>query len=292
MKSMTGYGRSRLVDESHEIEIEIKSVNSRFLDLKYRFPRELSFLESKLDGFLKKQIRRGKIQVNINVKSKQGASLELNEENLKIYWDLYSKAADILGIQNERSISRILSEPDVIVHQEENPEAPEFVNKLISTFKDALNEHHKMASSEGESMRAYLLESVKIMQNSINKLDKEFPNHKNIIHQKMKTNIEKLLKSKLDDEALKRVMLEAAVYVEKADVTEEIVRLNDHIEKFKTKVNQNNSEAGKSINFILQEMHREINTIGSKFNSTKIFDDVIRIKEEIEKCREIIQNVE
>lgn len=292
MKSMTGYGRSRFADDAHEIEVEIKSVNSRFLDLKYRLPRELSFVESKLDGILNEKIKRGKIQVNINVKSKKGASLELNETNLKTYWELYSKAANILGVENDGTLSKILAEPEVIILQEENPEEPEFLNKLINTFESALDEHQKMAVQEGDSMRKYLIESSDMMLNSIQKLDEEFPKYKHEIHQKMQSNIETLLKEKLDNEALKRIMLEAAVYIEKADVTEELVRLKDHIGKFKTKVKQNDSEAGKSINFILQEMHREINTIGSKFNSTKIFDDVILIKEEIEKCRELIQNVE
>lgn len=289
---MTGYGRSRFADDAHEIEVEIKSVNSRFLDLKYRLPRELSFVESKLDGILNEKIKRGKIQVNINVKSKKGASLELNETNLKTYWELYSKAANILGVENDGTLSKILAEPEVIILQEENPEEPEFLNKLINTFESALDEHQKMAVQEGDSMRKYLIESSDMMLNSIQKLDEEFPKYKHEIHQKMQSNIETLLKEKLDNEALKRIMLEAAVYIEKADVTEELVRLKDHIGKFKTKVKQNDSEAGKSINFILQEMHREINTIGSKFNSTKIFDDVILIKEEIEKCRELIQNVE
>jgi uncharacterized protein (TIGR00255 family) len=292
MKSMTGYGRSRFSDEVHEIEVEIKSVNSRFLDLKYRLPRELSFLESKLDGILNKKIKRGKIQVNINVKNKKGAALELNEDNLKTYWELYSKAADILGLENDGTLSKILTEPDVIVQQEDNPEDPEFQKNLLLTFESALVEHQNMASTEGESMRSYLLEATEMMKKSINKLAAEFPAHKVEIHEKIKGNIEKLLQSKLDDEALKRIMLESAIYVEKADVTEEIVRLNDHIVKFQTRVKQNDSEAGKSINFILQEMHREINTIGSKFNSTKIFDEILNVKEEIEKCREIIQNVE
>ncbi|MCF7793754.1 MAG: YicC family protein [Candidatus Cloacimonetes bacterium] len=292
MKSMTGYGRSRFADDEHEIEIEIKSVNGRFLDIKYRFPRELSFLESRFDAILGKKLNRGKILVNINLTNKKGTQLELNEKNLKTYWELYNKASDVLGVANDGSLSKVLAEPDVIVLQEEDPENTELLKKITKTFEEALDNHQKMALSEGDSMRKYLLESAENMLSAVKKLDATFPEYKNEIHNKIKLNIENMLKEKLDEDSLKRVMLEAAVYVEKADVTEEIVRLKDHLEKLRSKVEQNNKEAGKSINFILQEMHREINTIGSKFNYTKVFDDIILIKEEIEKCREIVQNVE
>ena len=292
MKSMTGYGRSRFSDEDHEIEIEIKSVNNRFLDVKYKLPKELSFLETKFDEVLNKLIKRGKIQVNVDVKYKKTPSLSLNVEYLKAYWELHKKAAEILEIPNDSSLSDILAESEVISLEEENPEDPVFLNQLLYTFNLALSEHQKMALQEGESMQSYLLKSSKDMLTALLKIENEFPQYKNEINEKMKTNIESLLRGKLDEEALKRVMLEAAVYIEKADVTEEIVRLKDHIKKLNDKVKQNDAETGKSINFILQEMQRESNTIGSKFNSTKVFTEIILIKEEVEKCREIVQNVE
>ncbi len=121
-------------------------------------------------------------------------------------------------------------------------------------------------------------------------IDFEFPKYKKEIYLKLKDNIEELLGTFIKQEDHKKLLLETAIYVEKADITEEIVRLNNHIDKFSALLEEK-TELGKKLNFILQEMHREINTIGSKFNSTKVFDDTILIKEEIEKCREIIQNV-
>jgi uncharacterized protein (TIGR00255 family) len=108
----------------------------------------------------------------------------------------------------------------------------------------------------------------------------------------MEQNITLLLGNKLDDNDLKRLMLEVSIYVEKSDITEEIVRLKDHLEKFSNTLKSNNISVGKSLNFILQEMHREINTIGSKFSTKESYEHILAIKEEIEKCREIIQNVE
>ncbi len=289
---MTGYGRSRINDEFHEIEVEIKSVNNRFLDLNFRMPRELAYMEADLKNILSKKMKRGKVTININIKHLQTGQLELNEDNLKSYWNLYKKAAEVLEENAKLPLMKVLSEPDVILLKEEDKEDPVFKNKIISTFEEAIAEHEKMAMIEGRSMQEYFLESIDIMEKSLELIAGEFPNFKEEKFVKLQNNLEKLLNGKLDDEALKRIMLEAAVYVEKADITEEVVRFKDHMEKMKDKIEKDDAQAGKSINFILQEMHREINTIGSKFSATAIFDQIIIIKEEIEKCREIVQNVE
>ena len=292
MKSMTGYGRNRYVDNVHEIEVEIKSVNNRFLDTSFRMPRELSYLEAELKDLLKNKLKRGKVSININFKSLQSNQLELNEDNLKSYWNLYKKAAEIVGEDSRIPLVNILSEPNVITMKEADLEDAAFHKKIVSTFEKALIEHEKMALAEGRSMQEYLLSAVETMQISLKLVAGEFPKFKEKKYNKMQSNIEKILHDKLDDEALKRIMLEAAVYVEKADITEEVVRFMDHMQKMKTQVAKDDVQTGKSINFILQEMHREINTIGSKFSATAIFDQIIIIKEEIEKCREIVQNVE
>jgi len=246
MKSMTGYGRSRINDENHEIEIEIKSVNNRFLDTNFRMPRELAYLESDLKNILSKKLKRGKVTININIKHLQTGQLELNEDNLKSYWNLYKKAAEVLEEEAKLPLMKVLSEPNVIVLKEEDPEDPVFKNKIIETFKKALAEHEKMALIEGQSMKEYFLKSIKIMDDSLEQIAAEFPNFKEEKFAKMQSNIETLLNGKLDDEALKRIMLEAAVYVEKADITEEVVRFKDHMQKMKEKIEKDSAQAGKS----------------------------------------------
>ena len=118
MKSMTGYGRNRYTDDIHEIEVEIKSVNNRFLDASFRMPRELSYLEAELKDLLNKKLKRGKVSININYKSFQSNQLELNEDNLKSYWNLYKKAAEIVGEDSRIPLVNILSEPNVITLKE------------------------------------------------------------------------------------------------------------------------------------------------------------------------------
>lgn len=291
MKSMTGFGKAGYSDDNYEINIEIKSVNSRFLDLKFKLPYEISFLEPVFSKTISQKVKRGKVDVYTNFVNKKPPALELNAETLKTYWDMYSRAKEVLKTDANLPFTKVLSERDVIAVKKDDLESGAFIELVRSVLDKALDEHQKMAQNEGKSMLEFLTASLEIMQKSIDKLKKAFPEYKEEIHKKLKTNVENLLKNKLEGDDQKRFLQEIAFYIEKADVNEEIVRLQHHLEKFKNKLNTG-TEVGKSLNFILQEMLREINTIGSKFNSTNAFNDVLTIKEEIEKCRELVQNVE
>ncbi len=291
MKSMTGFGKAGYFDNNYEINVEVKSVNSRFLDLKIKLPYEISFLEPMFSKTISKKIKRGKVDIYLNVVNKKSPVLELNAETLKTYWDLYSQAKEVLKTEANLPFAKVLSEKDVIAIRKDDLESGDFIEIVRSVLEKALDEHQKMAQNEGMSMLKFLTSSLNIMKRSINKLQNAFPKYKEEIHNKLKTNVESLLKDKLEGDDYKRFLQETALYIEKADVNEEIVRFEHHLEKFKNKLNAD-GEAGKSLNFILQEMLREINTIGSKFTSTNAFDDVLTIKEEIEKCRELVQNVE
>ena len=292
MKSMTGYGRATYSDDCFEIDIEVKSVNGRFLDTKIKFPRELSFLEIDFKNTVKKSIKRGKVEVNINYKNIIIPELILDEENLKAYWEIYNEAKKILKTKSEIPLEQLLSEYNLIKIKTVDLEKDKFKNIILSVCEEAIFEHQKMALKEGKSMMIFLLSSVKKMYSALSLLENEFPKYKDEIYEKLKNNIVHMLKHKLEDDDYKKLLLESAIYAEKADVSEEIVRIKHHLDKLKEKIKQKNGEIGKSINFILQEMQREINTIGTKFNATAVFDEIISIKEEIEKCREIIQNVE
>ncbi len=291
MKSMTGFGRAKYSDKNYDIEIEIKSLNSRFLDCKFKVPVEISFIEPEINKLICNSIKRGKVDVYLNYNIKKAPELELNEESLKTYWHIYKKAKEALKVNTELSFEKVLGEKDVIVVKSKDTENSVFLKAVINTFKKALNEHQNMAFSEGQSMKRFLKTSISSMNSSLKFIEREFPKFKKEISEKFKYNIENILNKKFTDDDYKRILLEVSFYIGKADVTEEIVRLKNHIDKFKEKMNIN-SEAGKSLNFILQEMQREINTIGSKFTSIKVFNSIISIKEEIEKCREIVQNVE
>jgi len=290
MKSMTGYGRAKYVDDDLDLEIEVKSINNRFLDLRIKQPNYLSFLEADITRMINKNIVRGKVEVIIYLNLLNVPDLELNEDMLKAYWELYSKAKQLVNADAHLPFSKLLSESNVIKSGRHKIDEDKIKEIVFSTLLEAISAHQKMALSEGDSMKEYCLTSISEMRSAINRMEQEFPIYKKAVYSNLKSNIENILGEFIKEDDHKKLLLETAIYIEKADVTEEIVRLNNHIDKFSSLFKEK-AELGKKLNFVLQEMHREINTIGSKFNSTKIFDDIILVKEEIEKCREIIQNV-
>ncbi len=290
MKSMTGYGRAKYLDENIDLEIEIRSVNSRFLDLRIKQPYHLSFMEAEISKKINKKIIRGKVDVYINLNLLKAPDLELNEAITKAYWELYKKAKKMVNTDAHLPFAKLLSEKDVIRVGKAEIDEGDMSKIIMATIDEAIAAHQIMALNEGKSMKEYCLNSLSAMNSALNKIKAEFPIYKEEIYLRLKDNIEEMLGEFIKAEDHKKLLLETAIYVEKADITEEIVRLNNHIDKFSALLEEK-TELGKKLNFILQEMHREINTIGSKFNSTKVFDNIILIKEEIEKCREIIQNV-
>lgn len=290
MKSMTGYGRARFSDASIEVEIEIRSVNSRFLDIRIKQPYYLSFLENEITKYVNRELVRGKVDVYINMNILKVPEMELNEELASSYWKIYSKAKELVNTKADLPFAKLLEEKDVIKIGNNEVDEDNIGSLVLNTLKTAVEKHQEMASKEGESMKEYCSTSLDLMRSSLNKIENDFPVYKKEIFKKLKENIQELMGELLKEDDHKRLLVESAIYVEKADITEEIVRLNDHINKFKQLILEK-TEIGKKLNFVLQEMHREVNTIGSKFNTSKTFDDIILIKEEIEKCREIIQNV-
>jgi uncharacterized protein (TIGR00255 family) len=289
---MTGYGKAAFFSEEFDIEIEVKSVNNRFLDLKLMLPRELSSLEMLFRQKIKSFINRGKVDIRLNINDKRIPKLVLNEERLNSFKEIYSKINEKIGSSNGIPLEVVLRENGIVTSEAYEIDGTSYAEALLDTLGKALIEHQKMAINEGESMQDFLVSSLSRINTSLGTIENEFPEYKQDLFMKFKKQISELLNSVLDEDTEKRILVETAMYIEKADVNEEIVRLYNHIEKFRNKLYLNDVEIGKSLNFILQEMHREINTIGSKFNSSNVFSQVLTIKEEIEKCREMVQNVE
>lgn len=292
MKSMTGYGRSIYSDKDFELEIELKSLNHRFLDLRFMLARELNPFENMLRNLVMESVQRGKVDCRIFLRDKRVPPLTLNEDKLKAYYALYRRAQEVLGTDQPVSVEQILSDQDVIEESSPFYETDEFRDILTNTLKQAMAEHARMAEREGHAMKQSMLKSLDIIRNGLATIEAAFPDYRSELQQKYEIQVTELLKTALTDEEKRRLAVEIALFIERADVNEEIVRLKDHIAKFAKGLNQTSEPSGKTLNFVLQEMHREITTIGNKFNSTRIIDALISIKEEIERCRELIQNVE
>ncbi|MDP8221301.1 MAG: DUF1732 domain-containing protein [Candidatus Stygibacter frigidus] len=290
MRSMTGYGKSVYSGEDYLIEFEIKSVNSRFLDIRMNLPRELSFMEMEINNIIKDKINRGKISGRINLISFKPPELKINETKLKAYNDVFVKIKQITDNNDDIPLQLFLENEEIVYQSDDFSKDNDLKSRIISIVESGIKNHQDTALKEGKSMHDYMMQAVKGMRESLSKIEIAFPTYRNEVNEQIQSHAKELYGKQLGEEELKRLALEIAIYVEKSDVTEEIVRLHHHLNKFQETID-NENDIGKNLNFILQEMHRETNTLGSKYNHNAIFEEMINIKEEIEKCREIVQNI-
>jgi uncharacterized protein (TIGR00255 family) len=202
---------------------------------------------------------------------------------------MYIRAQQLLNLKNEISIEKLMNEKDIIRYPKKDLES--ISTTITQTVEKALLKHQEFALKEGRSMEDFIENSIEKITSSLSVIEKKFPVFKEQLFETLKERVSELMQSALSTEDHKRLLTETAVYAEKADISEEIVRLKNHYKEF-SKLIKKPTGTGKSMNFILQEMHREINTIGSKFNTSEVISDILLIKEEIEKCREIVQNIE
>ncbi len=293
MKSMTGFGKSSYTSDQFDIELQIRSVNNRFLDLKLYFPNELTYVDLQIRKIIQSKISRGTVEVRINYKDKRIPHAEVDYNKLDMYYKLGSDIAKHLKQEYKPDINELLQKNDLILLENNSLDNTEFTEKLLMITEETLNKHQEMALDEGKSMRVFFLESVGKMLKAIDEVEEYFQEHKSEIHDKLKSRVLELLNDHLTEENEKRILLETAIYVDKSDINEEITRLRNHIHKLKDTIEKADiSPIGKTMNFILQEMHREANTLGSKFSTTNSFDNVLIIKEEVDKCKEMVLNVE
>jgi uncharacterized protein (TIGR00255 family) len=289
MLSMTGFGKRVYSDEKYELEIEIKTVNSRFLDLHIKMPYELNFMELKIKGLISSYIKRGKVDLYMNLQYKEAPKYNINKQKLAAYKGILADIHKQVGNQGDIPLDTVLAE-DGIIEQKTEKDSEQLEIIILTAVEKALKEHRKVAENEGDSMQKYLSESAEKISSSLSEIENKFPEYKKKIYERLVENVDELLQEKLAEEDYRRILLETGVYVDKADVTEEIVRLQNHLQKFIACFSE--KTVGKKLNFILQEMHRETNTIGSKFSTEETFEYILIMKEEIEKCREIVQNVQ
>ena len=290
MKSMTGFGNASLDNELMKLAVEIKTVNGRFLEIKQIIPNELSTIEFEIEKEIKKVIKRGRVEIKIRYEDKREQNIIININKFKAYIKVYEQAKELIKSKEEIYLPYLLKEKDIMYLEENKIE--ELKNYIVETIKKALNKQQEMAIKEGIAMYKFLKDSFQKCIKAINIIKKYVPEHRKELEKKLISNVNDILNAKLNDENMKRLMMEVAFYVDKYDINEEIIRLEEHYNRFEKKLDEKEVVIGKTLNFILQEMHREINTISSKFIYSKAFEHILEIKEEIEKCREIVQNIE
>lgn len=286
---MTGYSYNEELGENYSVSVEIKSVNSRFLDLSINLPSFLGRLESKFKELITSKIQRGKIDVFIRIKENNTpVTISVDEKMAKSYFDAISKVANTIG-QTEKDIplSLIISQEGVLTSQKEI-DIDYYWNLILPIFEKAFEDFVVDRKREGENLKNDLLFQLDKIQKASEIFSEWQPKMENAFKESILKKFNELLADKVDEQ---RVMTEVAALMVKYTINEEIVRLKSHINAL-TKEIEENPIPGKRIDFICQEMNREINTIGSKNQFIEIAQEVINAKDALENIREQSKNIE
>ena len=280
---MTGYGKANLEKNEREYQVEIKSVNHRYLDISVKMPRVLSFLEEEVKKEIAMKVKRGKIDVFISFQnnSTEGKEIKINTELAKIYIDELKKLANQENILANIEVTEISKFPDVLSIQ--NKQEDETIkDELLQTVGQATENLVQMRKIEGKKIAEDLLVRIKGIQEKVKEIS-------SLSTGLIEGRIKEILKNQEVDPS--RLAQEVVIYADKCSVEEEVTRLKSHISQFE-KLLSSDEAIGKKLDFIIQEMNRETNTIGSKANNLEITNDVIDVKTELENIREQIQNIE
>ena len=290
IKSMTGYGKATLSVENREYQIEIKSVNHRYLDMNIKMPKTISYLEEEVKKTIMTYVKRGKIDVLITFEnnSTEGRKIQINKEIASIYIKELKKLAEEENILANIEVTEISKYPDVLSIQNEQNEE-KIKQELIEVTNQATQKLVEMRSIEGSKMAQDLLQRVEEVQQNVTKISEQSTGLIQDYVVKLESRIKEILPNHEIDQ--NRLAQEVVIFADKCSVQEEITRLNSHIQQFKNLL-QAEENMGKKLDFLIQEMNRETNTIGSKANCLEITNKVIDIKTQLENIREQIQNIE
>ena len=291
IKSMTGYGRSNYESQGREYIIEIKSVNNRYSDINIKSPRSLNYLEEEIKKEILNNVARGKIDLYItfNNNSELGKKISLNTEIAKKYIEELKKLANEADIIDNINIMDISKFPDVLNIKVEEEAEEVIKSELLIALNKAIVSFVDMRAKEGAKIKLDLENRIEVIKQKIESISKISSGLVEEYIVKLEERIKELLKTDVVDQS--RLAQEVVIYSDKCSVEEEITRLKSHISQF---LNLLNSETavGKKLDFLIQEMNRETNTIGSKANNLEITNLVVDIKTELENIREQIQNIE
>ena len=291
IKSMTGFGREQGVVEGYEIQVEIRSVNHRYFEFSSRIPRSFSYLDEKLKSFVSERVSRGKVEVSVTISKTEGveAEIEVNQEIAAGYVNALRNANIKLGLNDDLSLSDITRFPDVFKIQKVQDDEEVVWNAVKQICFEALNRFINMRETEGQKMYEDISSRLDFIEEKTNEIEKISP----LISESYKNRLYSKIKETLEDRDIdeQRVLTEVAIFSDKIAVDEETVRLHSHVSQFRGLINSS-EPVGRKLDFLVQELNREVNTIGSKAQDLSVTKTVVELKSEIEKIREQIQNIE
>lgn len=288
---MTGYGRAVETVNGREFTVELRSVNNRYLDCSVRLPRILSFGEEAVKQAVKAAVSRGKVDVFITVRSEAGDEVQvtLNEGVLKGYLDAMHRMVAEFGVKDDIQISTLSRLPEVFQIEKPQVDEDQLLADLMSVLKKALDAYNEMRATEGKALEQDLRSRGQTILGYVGQVEQG--NAQTVID--YRTRLENKLREVLENTSIdeSRILTEAAIFADKVAVDEETVRLRSHIDQMNSMLSAGGA-IGRKLDFLLQEMNREANTIGSKCTDVNLARIVVEIKAELEKIREQTQNIE
>ena len=294
IKSMTGFGRGEYSDGKRNIIVEIRTVNHRYSDISVRMPRRYTFAEEKIKAAIKETVNRGKMDVSVIVENltEDDVTVKLNLPVAKQYYDNLRQLKDEFDVTGDISLQFLSTLPDVMKAAPDIEDEEKVTASLIVPVKTAVENLDKMRCIEGEKLAEDLVMRSSLIADMVSEIEKYAPQVAESYMTRLKEKITDLIGNSASFPE-DRILAEAAIFAYKSNITEEIVRLKSHLRQLENIISGNKGETvGKKLDFLVQEMNREANTIGSKANFLDITNTVLDIKSEIEKIREQVQNIE
>lgn len=291
IKSMTGYGRAENLFPEYKINVELKSVNNRYLDINTKVYKQYSFLEEVVRECISNVLSRGKVDVFIQIDSvgNDDIAVTLNEGVVRGYRDAMLRLSEVGEVKDDITVSSFLRLPDVFTIEKQEKDKEKIIADARSVIESAVNDLNENRMREGERLKKFFDDCIGTIRTILEAIKERSPQTVSDYKQKIKERIEELLSGVEVDET--RLLTEVGIFADKVNITEEIIRFESHLKEY-AHLLESNVSVGRKLDFTIQELNREANTMGSKCNDYAISKSVVDLKSEIEKLREQVQNIE
>lgn len=289
---MTGFGRGTIKNGANELTIEVKTVNHRYLDINIKLPKQFNVLEDPLRKAIKSRINRGHVEVYVTYECKESnKDVIIDESLIEAYISAAQNVSDITELDNDITPFKLLKLPEVVkvVDKDDDEDESTLIAMAVYAMDKALIDAVYMRAQEGEKLQDDVIEKLNVLKEITDEIEKRAPLVVTEYRDRLKTRISEILNDANLDEG--RLELEIAIFADRASIAEELTRLKSHFVQIEDTLNAGGI-VGRKLDFIVQELNREINTIGSKANDLEITNSVLKAKTEIEKIREQVQNIE
>ncbi len=287
---MTGFGRSKMESAAFSVNVEVKTVNHRFCEIIIRMPRQLMKIEDKMKKKLSQHIRRGRVEVYVTIAGEGSVERKVHVDwNLiEDYYLVIKQAQEKYGIAGNITLQDLLTRNELLHIEENEVGNEELENLVLSATEEAVLHLMQMRTAEGDELKKDLLASLSLLNTEVTELKNYAPLVVSAYKERLKKRVQEFVQGQIDES---RILTEVAVFADKADINEELTRLNSHIQQFIQTLAEK-EPIGRKLDFLVQEMNREANTIGSKANDSNIAQKVVEIKSLLEKIKEQVQNIE